>query len=448
MSSLWIASFLIFAIRADVADSCHSGFASGDVVASSERGLAMFDQQDRAQLEALQLQALQYFLDNQLPHGLILDRQRNHSASSSQGWCSTAATGMGLIAIALSSAPEYRLLSRRTAITRVRLCLKTALERLPEVDGMMPHFVDATTLQPVGDDVVSTIDSSWLVAGALWAASFLDDAELKQLSDALYSRIDWQSWAQLSDSGDSRWLCHGQKSDGSRIASCWDRLNAETAFMYVMAIGAERGNSLPAKTWRGLRKHYGTVAGARFGSADLGLFSAQYSLSLLDFEQNRWPGRFDLQRQSKKAVEANHRYCLNNRKTFKTFKRFWGLSAGDGPGDSGQDDQYRAYAPGGPVDGTAHLTATLASVEVCPELVLENLRAVRGKRFNNAHGRYGLSNINLDRGWVSRDVVAIDLGAAVLAIDNALHDQRVRKQFHALSCIEQATKRLGVRPRR
>ncbi len=405
----------------------------------------MFDDADKAQLEDLQRRALQYFLDNQLPHGLILDRQRNRGEGVRAGWCSTSGTGMGLIAIALSTAPEYRLLSKQEAVARVERCLKTALERLPQLDGMMPHFVDATTLLPVGDDVVSTIDSSWLVAGGLWAADFLDDAELKRLAAKLYRRIDWLSWARRHDGGGALWLSHGQKRDGSRIASSWDRLNAETAFMYVMAIGAETKEALPAKSWTGLKKSYGTVAGARFASADLGLFAAQYSLALLDFESARWPGRFNLHRQAREAVAANYRFCRMSRGQFKTFGRFWGLSAGDGPGRRGQEDQYRAYAPQGPVDGTAHLTATLASIEMCPELVLENLRAVRDKRFASAYGKYGLSNVNLSRRWVSRDVVAIDLGAAVMGIDNALHGQRVRQQFHKLACVRRATQRLGVR---
>jgi hypothetical protein len=59
-----------------------------------------------------------------------------------------------------------------------------------------------------------------------------------------------------------------------------------------------------------------------------------------------------------------------------------------------------------------------------------------------ALGRYGFSNVNLDRRWVGRDMVGIDAGAAVLAIDNYLHGGRVRAVFHDLPCVGAALQRL------
>ena len=75
---------------------------------------------DRGFLLCLQRQALQYFLDNQVPSGLILDRQHNHGPPRPKGLCSTAATGMGLIALALASTAPYRLVGRRLAVLRIR----------------------------------------------------------------------------------------------------------------------------------------------------------------------------------------------------------------------------------------------------------------------------------------------------------------------------------------
>ena len=75
---------------------------------------------DHALLLCLQRRALQYFLDNQTPGGLVLDRQRNHGPRQERGLCSTAATGMGFIALALAAGPPYRLLAPRAAALRVR----------------------------------------------------------------------------------------------------------------------------------------------------------------------------------------------------------------------------------------------------------------------------------------------------------------------------------------
>jgi hypothetical protein len=92
----------------------------GDALAPADRGFLL----------GLQRHALQYFLDNQTPGGLVLDRQRNHGPRRAHGLCSTAATGMGFVALALASAPPYRLLSPRTAVARVGAGLRAALRPL------------------------------------------------------------------------------------------------------------------------------------------------------------------------------------------------------------------------------------------------------------------------------------------------------------------------------
>src|SRR5688572_13700504 len=64
---------------------------------------------DYGLLVRLQRQALQYFLDNQAPNGLMLDRQHNRGPLRAHGLCSTATTGMGFIALALAASPPYRM---------------------------------------------------------------------------------------------------------------------------------------------------------------------------------------------------------------------------------------------------------------------------------------------------------------------------------------------------
>src|SRR5258708_36911026 len=85
---------------------------------------------DRAFLLGLQRQALRYFLDNQVPSGLVLDRQRNRGPRRDRGLCSTAATGMGFIPLALACAEPHRLLPRGQAVPRGPPGPGTALERL------------------------------------------------------------------------------------------------------------------------------------------------------------------------------------------------------------------------------------------------------------------------------------------------------------------------------
>ncbi len=400
---------------------------------------------ERGLLLRLQRQALLYFVENQVPHGFILDRQSNHGPRRAHGLCSMAATGMGFIALSLAAAPPYRLLSPPVAALRIRVGLRAVLERLPHDHGAMPHFVHSATSEVHGSDYFSTVETAWLAAGALWAAAFLRDSGLEALALRLYERIDWHYWT-APETGGSPLLRHGKDRHGRFLPYSWDRMNGETVFMYVLAAGAWEGKAVSPRCWEAFRPFTGTVAGLRFDHADLGLFVFQYGLDLLDLARWRLPQKADLWDQARLATQANEQACREKSDRFATYRRFWGLSAGDGPGDPPAPDSYRCYSPVESVDGTAHLTATLAAVAHRCGSVLENVRQAQHECGSSPCGRYGLSNLNLDRGWVGRDMVGIDAGAAVLALDNYLMGNRVRETFHHLSCVQRGLDNLGVRP--
>jgi hypothetical protein len=412
--------------------------------------------QERTILLSLQTQFLSYFLDNQtLAHGLVLDRQSNFAPPRAHGLCSLAATGMGFIAIALASAEPYRLLTRREAINRIRRGLDTALEKLPHTAGVLPHFVHSDTLAVAGADARSTVDTAWLVAGAMWATSFLADVHLERLAEQVFARIDWTFWI-----GSNGLISHGADARGRRFPCCWDRLNGETLALCVLAAGARSSRCWPAENQHRLKRFLGSAGGLRFGSADLGLFVFQYGVDLLDLTG---PGCFAacLAPELALAAEANARVCRAAADRFLTYRRFWGLSAGDGPGPGvsflrthaqrfaagysarSAGDTYRAYSPSEPLDGTAHVTATVASIAHCPALVWENLCQASACS-PRMRGRYGFSNVNLDRGWVGRDVVGIDAGAAVLALDNYLAQGRIRRVFQDLPAVRCGLARLAT----
>ena len=424
-----------------------SGMTGRPVLALSHGGGGPpFTAAERGSLLDLERRALRYFLDNQAACGLIRDRQSNRGRLRPAGPCSTSATGMGLIALALASAPPHRLLSRSEAVRRVEAALAAAL-RLPHEEGIMPHFVGPNGVEPLGSDSLSTIDSGWLLAGALWAASFLDDGRLQDLADELYERVNWRYWSAPAELGGAVLLRHGRGRDGRPIPWLWDRINGETIFLYVLAAGAGEGRAWPASSWPALRPHYGEVAGHRFNNADLGLFVFQYGLDLIDPREGPIGEDLDLMREAAVATAANRDACRGSARVFRTYRQFWGLSAGDGPGPSPTRTAYRAYSPTGPIDGTAQLMAALASIAHDPDAVFANLHAARSQRAHAPLGRYGLSNINLDRRWVGHDMVGIDAGAAVLALENALEGDRVRRIFHGLPSVRRGLARLGMTER-
>ena len=281
---------------------------------------------ERAALRDLQAQFLQYFLDNQTADGLFLDRQANFGPRRAHGLCSTAATGMGFIALALASSEPQRLLSRHESIARIRHGLETALDHLPQTAGVLPHFVHSSTKQVVGVDARSTVDTAWLAAGGLWAADFLDAPPLRRLADRLFDRIDWSFWTDPHGL-----IRHGADARDRLFPCSWDRLNGETVFLYVLAAGAGEDRSWPAENWGRLGRFPGEAGGLHFGSADLGLFVFQYGLDLLDLSDRQLPGP-DLHSEAALATEANARVCRAAADRFTTYRRFWGLSAGDGPG--------------------------------------------------------------------------------------------------------------------
>ena len=351
---------------------------------------------------------------------------------------------MGLIAVALASAAPYRLIPRTEAIARVEATARTVIERVPHDHGILPHFVDERSNRPMGEDTFSTVDSSWFFAGALWAASFLESPKLVGLAEQIINRVDWVHWSLPWNSTTPGLIRHG-KGPGGRFLKCaWDRANGETVMMYVLGAGAAESKALPTCAWSSTRPFYGEVAGHRFNNADLGLFVFQYGLDLLDLRRWRSPCGLDLAGEAAIATVANRDACRAAADRFRTYRTHWGLSAGDGPGRSPDVDAYDSYSPAGPLDGTAHLTATLASVAHQPGAVLDNVREAAGRR-PSPLGRYGLSCINEDRGWIARDMVGIDAGAVVLALENVLMEDRVRSVFHRLPCISRGLNRLGFR---
>lgn len=408
-------------------------------------------------LMQLQRKTLSYFLDNQLEHGLILDRQANHGPLRVDGLCSTSATGMGLIALALASTPEYSMLTRRDASRRVRKALETALV-LPHDHGIMPHFTTADGRTPVGTDRLATIDSAWLIAGGLLAAQLPWMHDCRKKANELYERADWRFWTiasrfadLLNQKGDMNdtirsrasedWLLHGEREDGTFLPSHWDLMNAETAFMYVLATGGKRKRGLRPVIWDNL-KSFHDRQGAKI-SRELGLFVHQYSIELINFSKIPLPGGMSMQATCRRGVERNYLCSRRQGLRFKTFRRFWGISAGDGPPNTpGRPDEYRAYAPLEPasIDGTAHVLSSVASVRLVPELVLLNM--LEAESLPSATGRYGYSNINLDRNWFSRDVVGIDAGAAMMALDNAMHHNRIPSMFHEVPAVKRAIERM------
>jgi hypothetical protein len=161
---------------------------------SSSKPIAQTD------LQILQDQSFRYFLHEVNPdNGLIIDK-------TTADWPSSiAATGFALAAYPV--AVERGFMPRAAAIERTLTTLRFFWNSAqgPESDatgyhGFYYHFLDMRTGQRAWKSELSTVDSAFLLAGALTAgiyfdANTADELEIRNLANSLYCRADWQ-WAQ------------------------------------------------------------------------------------------------------------------------------------------------------------------------------------------------------------------------------------------------------------
>jgi hypothetical protein len=390
-------------------------------------------------LEKLQRDTFGYFLQETNPrNGLVPDSTRVGAPSS------IAAVGFALAAYA--AGVERNFITRRDAIKRVRATLSFLWDS-PQGEGrdatgymgFFYHFLDLQTGRRAWDSEVSTIDTTFLLAGALAAATYFDrqtdeERELRVLVDALYGRADWR-WAQ----NDGLTVTHGWTPERGFLRYRWEGYN-EAILLYVLGLGspthalAESSYEAWTRTYR-WKKLYGfefLYAGP--------LFIHQLSHVWIDFrgirdEYMRERG-IDYFENSRRATLAQQQYAIRNPKHFKGYGEYcWGLTASDGPGPAtrridGIERRFYDYKarsiPYGPDDGTIAPWAAVASLPFAPEIVLPTIQ-----HFGEAHPQmvsaYGLKcSFNPTftdasrpgQGWHSQGYYGLDQGPIFLMIEN------------------------------
>ena len=150
-------------------------------------------------LDKLQKDSFGYFLEEtNLENGLVADNTRQDSH------CSITAVGLGLACYPV--AVECGYMKRAEAIKRTLTTLRFFWEsphgKEPDATGYKGfyyHFLDMKTGRRAWKCELSTIDTTFFLAGALAAALYFnqdskEEEEIRTLSDALYRRADWK-WA-------------------------------------------------------------------------------------------------------------------------------------------------------------------------------------------------------------------------------------------------------------
>jgi hypothetical protein len=391
------------------------------------------------ELARLERDTFKYFADEINPkNGLIPDSTRQRAP------CSIAVVGFALTAYPIGV--ERGFMTRAEAVKRCLVTLRF-LHEAPQgtgadaigYKGFYYHFLDMKTGRRVWNSELSTIDTTYLLAGALTAAMYFDretraEQEIRSLAESLYARIDWR-WAQNG----GLTVSHGWKPKTGFIKYRWSGYS-EALILYVLGL-ASPTFPLPEESYRAWTKTYKwrKLYGHEFVYAGP-LFIHQLSHIWIDFRgiQDDYMATkaMDYFENSRRAVFAQQAYAVRNPREFKGYGRYsWGITASDGPGPAtrrinGRTRQFYDYVaravPYGPDDGTLAPWAVAGSLPFAPEIVLPSLSALN-KNYPEMTSKYGFkcsynptftSGKRRNRGWVSQGYYGLDQGPIVMMIEN------------------------------
>ncbi len=395
---------------------------------------------DNAEMvNTIQRDAFSYFLNETNPaNGLVADKTQRDAPAS------IAAVGFALAVYPVGV--ERAWMTRAEAIARTLTVLRFFWSSPQGTDpeatgykGFYYHFLDMKTGQRAGPCELSTIDTAFLLAGMLTAATYFDqdaedEQEIRTLADALYRRADWQ-WAQNRDAT----ITHGWKPERGFLRFRWKGYD-EALLLYVLGLGSptfplpEESYAAWASTyeWREIYGHAFLYGGP--------LFVHQYSHLWIDFRgiqdafmHDKGSDYFE---NSRRATYVQQQYAIHNPHGFVGYgPHFWGLTASDGPGRAVRQIagvkrrffDYRARGvPYGPDDGTVAPWAVAASLPFAPEIVIPTLWNFK-KVYPEVGGEHCLKcsyNLTFPQGadgksgWISAYQYGINLGPVVLACEN------------------------------
>lgn len=390
-------------------------------------------------LARLERDTFKYFANEMNPdNGLFPDNTRQGAPSS------IAVAGFALTAYPIAVERGY--LARAEAIKRALISLRFFHDQ-PQgtgsdaigYKGFYYHFLDMKTGRRVWNSEISTIDTTYVLAGALAAAMYFDgntkeECELRKLAEKLYSRADWH-WAQNG----GLTVTHGWKPETGFIKYRWTGYS-EALILYVLGL-ASPTFPLPEESYRAWTRTYKwkRLYGHEFLYAGP-LFIHQLSHMWIDFrgiQDEYMSGKaIDYFENTRRAIYAQQTYAMRNPKKLRGYDRYcWGITASDGPGPAvrrinGRTVRFYDYVarsiPFGPDDGTIAPWAVAGSLPFAPEVVLPSLKRIN-RDYPDMTSKYGFkcsynptftSSARKQKAWVSQGYYGLDQGPIVMMIEN------------------------------
>jgi len=337
----------------------------------------------------------------------VRDSALNRSGVASNAPASIAGTGFALTVYPV--AVERGWMSRASARELTVRTLEFFLQHAQQHNGFFYHFLDFETGERTSHSELSPIDTALFLAGALFAAEYYDDPQIRDLAQKIYERVDFP-W--MLNKGKTFALAWSPETGFSKAR--WDHFD-ESLILYALAAGSP-AHPISAESWRAVLKPVGSYRDFRMIQMPP-LFTHQYPHIWLDLRGQN-DGFADYFENSVNASRVNRAFCIDQAAKFAGYgPNLWGLSASDGP--SG----YRAYgAPPGWAafhDGTVAPAACGSSIVFTPEESIACLENIRTYYSSTMWGPYGFSDaMNVGKKWFSDKVLAIDQGPLLLMIEN------------------------------
>ena len=391
-------------------------------------------------LTRLQADSFSYFVHKTNPaNGLVRDKSRD-------GWpASIAATGLALAAYPV--AVECGLMPRAAAVQRTLATLRFFSEAPhgAQADatghmGFYYHFLDMNTGQRAWRCELSSVDTTFLLAGMLAAAAYFqrdvaEETEIRTLADALYRKCDWQ-WMQNGAAA----VSHGWTPERGFLPYRWKGYD-EALIIYLLGLGSPT-HPLSDESYAAWASTYKwkTIYGTQFLYAGP-LFIHQLSHVFVDFRGIRdafmREHDSDYFENSRRATFVQQQYAIRNPRGYAHYDELcWGITSSDGPGPKtlmvdGIERVFHDYiargVPYGPDDGTLAPWAVVASLPFAPEIVLPTIQNYERMQLLEAqtYGYKATFNPTFpvhepkhEFGWVSPYHFGINQGPIVLMIEN------------------------------
>jgi hypothetical protein len=367
-----------------------------------------FTPSEEAFIEEVQRATFQFFWDNVNPYaGLVKDRSQANGPDA-RNVASIAATGFGLTALCIADKRGWQ--DSHKIRERVRSTLRFTANKMEHAHGYFCHFIDMQNGERAFNSEASSIDTAIFLCGALTCRGYFNDAEIQDLAEKLYQRVDW-TWLQQG----KKTLAMAWKPEDGFTKSRWDSYS-EMIIVLLLGLGS-RTYPLPTETWDAWERPRFDFAGVQFLGAHAPLFAHQYPQAWFDFRglRDKYADYFT---NSVIASKVHKLWCLGLASKFPDYsENLWGISASD----SAHGYTVWGGPPAmGPIDGSVVPCAAGGSLPFIPEETIRVLRNIREAYARRCWKKYGFVDAFHPRNnWTGPDVLGIDAGITLVMAENA-----------------------------